>query len=184
MNSSRITDIFENQSESISLLKESVEMAPPPGQQNSNQSNPPPSLFRIYRDAPNSWINLCLYFAILLGLASGTGPVVFNFTMGRTNQTFNSYTSDSTDYKNKMLWCLIDFIIIFVVYFVINFASYLVWNYHGTHLSIHLKKKYFSLILKQDQSWFDAQNVHGITTRIENAFQSIDQAVSKNYIIH
>ena len=50
------------------------------------------------------------------------------------------------------------FLIYGSIMFVFNFLSEFLWLYSGLRLIHNFKIKYFSTILKQEQSWFEANN--------------------------
>ena len=74
-----------------------------------------------------------------------TNPIVFNAMMKAFKETVA-----------KMVKKLI---IIGFSMLVANFLMTFMWSYSALRQMHHLKEKYFAIILKQEQGWFD-QNCH------------------------
>ena len=45
----------------------------------------------------------------------------------------------------------------------------------------HLKEKYFSVILRQEQGWFDANNVYEFSTKVQAQFEQISLGVGDKF---
>ena len=55
------------------------------------------------------------------------------------------------------------------------------WSYAGLRQMHHLKEKYFGVILKQEQSWFDANNVYEFSTKVQAQFEQISFGVGEKF---
>lgn len=117
-------------------------------------------------------------FAIITSLLSGAAMMVFEFLLSHFIGTLTFPVQDETDYVHKNLISFMYMMIDFIAAFVLNTLSFYLTKYHGKLLTNHIKKKYFEYVLKQNQSWFDSQNVSEITSRFESNANTIDYAVS------
>ena len=55
------------------------------------------------------------------------------------------------------------------------------WNYVGMRQMHHLKEKYFSVILRQEQGWFDANNAFEFSTKVQAQFEQISLGVGDKF---
>ena len=55
------------------------------------------------------------------------------------------------------------------------------WNYVGMRQMHHLKEKYFSVILRQEQGWFDANNAYEFSTKVQAQFEQISLGVGDKF---
>ena len=69
-----------------------------------------------------------------------------------------------------------NFLIYGTVIFIFNFLSEFLWLYSGLRQIQNLKIKYFSAILKQEQSWFEANNIYELGTKVQAQIESIQPA--------
>ena len=53
------------------------------------------------------------------------------------------------------------------------------WCYCGMRQMHHLKEKYFSVILRQEQGWFDANNAYEFSTKVQAQFEQIAMGVGE-----
>ena len=59
--------------------------------------------------------------------------------------------------------------------------SKFLWNYVGLRQMHHLKENYFSIILRQEQGWFDANNVYEFSTKVQAQFEQISLGVGDKF---
>ena len=67
------------------------------------------------------------------------------------------------------------------MFFAFGLSKFL-WNYVGMRQMHHLKEKYFSIILRQEQGWFDANNVYEFSTKVQAQFEQISLGVINTLI--
>ena len=65
------------------------------------------------------------------------------------------------------------FLIYGTIMFVLNFLSEFLWLYSGLRQIHKLKIDYFSLILRQEQGWFDQNNVFEFATKVQAQLEGI-----------
>ena len=82
---------------------------------------------------------------------------------------------DSYNYQIKKL------LIFGVISFLCNFLSVTFWNFVGQRNIHNLKFKYFSLLLKQEQSWFDQNNPFEFATKVQTQLDYIEQGIGEKF---
>ena len=63
------------------------------------------------------------------------------------------------------------------VSFVCNFMSVTFWSLIGNRCIYSLKKKYFTIILSQEQGWFDSNNAFEFATKVQAQLEQIEQGI-------
>jgi len=61
--------------------------------------------------------------------------------------------------------------------FIFYFTSISFWSLIGNRCIYNLKKKYFSIILSQEQAWFDINNPYEISSNVHAQLETIEQGV-------
>ena len=72
---------------------------------------------------------------------------------------------------NKLIYY---FVFLGALTFITNFFMLFSWGYTALKQMHRLKKKYFGLILEQEQSWFDENNAFEFSTKIQNQLEQIE----------
>ena len=66
------------------------------------------------------------------------------------------------------------------MFFAFGLSKFL-WSYVGMRQMHHLKEKYFSVILRQEQGWFDANNAYEFSTKVQAQFEQISLGVGDKF---
>jgi ABC-type multidrug transport system fused ATPase/permease subunit len=69
------------------------------------------------------------------------------------------------------------FLIFGAIAFACNFLSISFWNLLGHRDIHHLKFKYFSIILGQEQGWFDQNNAFEFATKVQAQLEQVEQGI-------
>ena len=72
---------------------------------------------------------------------------------------------------NQMIYY---FIYLGILTFVCNFFMLFMWGYSALRQMHKMKKNYFSIILSQDQSWFDENNAFELSTKVQTQLEQIE----------
>ena len=72
---------------------------------------------------------------------------------------------------NKMIYY---FIYLGLLTFVCNFFMLFMWGYSALRQMHKMKKNYFSIILSQEQSWFDENNAFELSTKVQTQLEQIE----------
>ena len=63
--------------------------------------------------------------------------------------------------------------------FLFQFSSICIWSLVGNRCIYTLKKKYFSIILTQEQAWFDSNNPFAISSNVHCDLETINQGIGE-----
>ena len=63
--------------------------------------------------------------------------------------------------------------------FVCNFLNTFCWSLIGNRCIYNLRKKYFTLILAQEQGWFDANNAYEFSTKVQGQIGQVSSGVGQ-----
>jgi ATP-binding cassette subfamily B (MDR/TAP) protein 1 len=55
------------------------------------------------------------------------------------------------------------------------------WSYSGRRIANHIKEEYFLIMMRQEQAWFDQQEIFEFSTKIQNQTKIIENGV--NYFL-
>ena len=69
------------------------------------------------------------------------------------------------------------FLIFGAIAFACNFLSVSFWNLIGQRDIHHLKFKYFSIILGQEQGWFDKNNAYEFATKVQAQLEQVEMGI-------
>ena len=72
-------------------------------------------------------------------------------------------------------------LIIGILMFFTYGGSKFFWCYCGLRQMHHLKEKYFALILKQEQGWFDSNNAYEFSTKVQAQFEQIGYGIGEKF---
>ena len=81
--------------------------------------------------------------------------------------------------ESKVNKTIKQFLIYGSIMFVFNFLSGFLWLYSGLRQMHKLKIDYFSLILRQEQGWFDQNNVFEFATKVQAQIEGIEVGVGE-----
>ena len=64
-----------------------------------------------------------------------------------------------------------------VLSFIFYFVSIFFWSLVGNRCIYRLKQNYFTIILRQEQGWFDSNNPLEISTKVNSEIEDIEQGI-------
>ena len=148
----------------------------------------PVSPFKLYYYISGKYEIFLMIIATLLTIGAGCsnalkssllGDAINNlastgYTKNMTNEEFNTLMDHIEPQINKTIK---QFLIYGSIMFVLNFLSEFLWLYSGFRQIHNLKINYFSLILRQEQGWFDKNNVYEFATKIQAQLDGIEQGI-------
>ena len=71
------------------------------------------------------------------------------------------------------------FLIFGAISFVANFLSICFWTLVGSRMCHKLKRNYFTIILSQEQGWFDANNAFEFATKVQAQLEQIEFGIGE-----
>ena len=92
----------------------------------------------------------------------------------QAKQMFQLFDDNVDDLVRKLL-------IIGASMFVAFGGQKFFWCYCGMRQMHHLKEKYFAVILRQEQGWFDANNAFEFSTKVQAQFEQIALGVGEKF---
>ena len=112
----------------------------------------------------------------VIQLAGGNEDRQFTYLIfyNQAKTLFNKFDDEVDKMVTKLM------IIGASMFFAFGLSKFL-WNYIGMRQMHHLKEKYFSVILRQEQGWFDANNVYEFSTKVQAQFEQISLGVGDKF---
>ena len=98
----------------------------------------------------------------------------YNVVYQTADGMFKKFDDNVDDLVRKLL-------IIGACMFVAFGIEKFVWCYVGMRQMHHLKEKYFDVILRQEQGWFDANNAYEFSTKVQAQFEQITLGVGEKF---
>ena len=145
------------------------------------------SLFRIYSHLfePIDWLFLVL--ALIGSIGAGISMPIMSYLssdvysdVGNTSESRDT-TANIEAMKSIVKKTMNDQIKKQLIYgavsFVCNFMSVTFWSLIGNRCVYNLKKKYFTLILSQEQGWFDSNNAFEFATKVQAQLEQVEQGI-------
>ena len=135
------------------------------------------NIFKLQFELSNKYDYAIVITAAISSSLFGISYTVFEFVLGNSiNHLIPPNPLTDAHYKTLKNDCLIYFYIA-IGTSVGAFLHFCLWYYNGRRLGFKYKKEYFRIIFAQDQSWFDKENVHEITSRVESQMRAIESGV-------
>ena len=145
------------------------------------------SIFRIYGhlNEPLDWVFMIL--AIIGSIGAGISMPIMSYLtadvysdVGNTSE--NRDTAAHTEamkaiVKKTMNNQIKKQLIYGAVSFVCHFMSVCFWALLGNRCIYTLKKRYFTVILSQEQGWFDSNNAFEFATKVQAQLEQIEQGI-------
>ena len=144
------------------------------------------SIFRIYCHLTEKIDILFLALAILGSLGSGLSLPIMAYIssdlMGDVGNT-SEYADDPLILIDRVKGAfntqIKRFLYFGAIAFVCNFLAICFWSYVGSRMCHRLKRNYFTIILSQEQGWFDANNAFEFATKVQAQLEQIEFGVGE-----
>ena len=144
------------------------------------------SIFRIYGHLTEKIDILFLALALLGSLGAGLSLPIMAYIssdlLGDIGNT-SEYAYDPLiliDRVKNAFNTQIERLLIFgAISFVCNFLSICFWTLVGSRMCHKLKRNYFTIILSQEQGWFDANNAFEFATKVQAQLEQIEFGVGE-----
>ena len=156
------------------------------------------SPFKLYFHLAGKLEIFLMIIATIATIGSGCGAALKSVLVGDNLDILIDFGVEWIYYLNdEELETVMDYVDIFIdktnnkfvifgsIIFVLNVISIFLWFYIGLRLLHKLKVNYFSLILKQEQAWFDQNNPYEFNSKIDVQLEGIGKSLGDNprYII-
>ena len=93
----------------------------------------------------------------------------------------DQYNNELDKAEIKINEMIFYFIILGVLTFIGNFFMLFMWGYSALRQMHKMKKNYFSIILRQEQSWFDENNAFEFSTKVQTQLQQIEYGMGDKF---
>ena len=130
------------------------------------------SMFSLYCYLSNTTEVLLITIGAIGGIASGVAGPLMSFLFGDVN------IDSMEDIVNDMVR---RFLYIGIGMFIAEFLNNCFWNLAGLRQIYHMKEKYFALILKQEQGWFDSNNAYAFATKVQAHLEQIEMGLGEKF---
>ena len=144
------------------------------------------SLFHIMNHLAEPIDYLFLVLAFVGSLGSGlTMPLMSYFSSDMYSDIGNTseYADDPQvlvdNVKDTMNTQIKRFLIIGAAMFVANFLSVGFWSLVGSRMVHRMKQNYFTIILAQEQGWFDAHNAFEFATKVQAQLEQVEAGIGE-----
>ena len=146
------------------------------------------SIFKLYFHLSRPIDYLFIIFALIGCIGSGISIIAQVYIFSDIfSEVGNTSESNSPDKINNMIlivekyydYQIKNLLIFGVASFVCNFLSVTFWNLVGQRNMHNFRFKYFSLLLAQEQQWFDQNNPFKFATKIQNQLDLIEQGIGE-----
>ena len=145
------------------------------------------TIFQLYYHLSRPIDYLFIVFALIGCIGSGISLIVQIYIFSDIfSDVGNTSECDNPDKINKIVEKSYDYqikkLLIFgIASFICNFLSVAFWNLVGQRNMHNLRHKYFSILLSQEQQWFDQNNPFKFATKIQNQLDIIEQGIGEKF---
>ena len=190
-----VPEIIENEEEEINYDEEEKNQQSAKRNLMFDEKNISP--FKLYCHISETKEIILMIFGIIGSAGSAVAAPLLSYLFGDTFQKFtgvnestlqalllvnpllvqqlmDEFEKDIDDMVKKMLY-------IGTGMFFAFFLNKFMWNYSGLRQMHHLKEKYFALILKQEQGWFDENNAYEFATKVQAQLEQISMGVGEKF---
>ena len=144
------------------------------------------SIFRLYGHLNRPVDYLFMFLALIGSIGSGISmpmqAYISSDLFSNVGNTSESVTIDQIALMRQVVEKTFNtqierFLIFGAIAFGCNFLSVSFWNLLGHRDIHHLKFKYFSIILGQEQGWFDQNNAFEFATKVQAQLEQVEQGI-------
>jgi len=147
------------------------------------------SIFRIFFHLNRPIDYFLMFLGIIGNIGSGISlPIQIYLSselisdIGNTSEIISSEENKMMNIVEKSFNNKIKRLLIFgTISFLCNFLSFSFWNIVSQRDIHHLKYKYFSVILRQEQAWFDKINAFELRAKVQIQLEKIEQGIGERF---
>ena len=146
------------------------------------------SLFHIYCHLAEPIDYLYMVLAIIGSIGAGcTFPIMSYLStdlfsdVGNTSEYSNDPEKLISRVKHAFDTQIKRFLIVGAIIFVCNFLSIAFWSLMGSRMCHSLKRRYFTVILSQEQGWFDANNAFEFATKVQAQLEQVEMGIGEKF---
>ena len=144
------------------------------------------SLFHIYKHLADPIDYFFMVLAFIGSIGAGLTMPIMSFLstdlftdIGNTSESDISVIFEKVKHAfNKQIK---RFLIVGVIVFLCNFLSICFWTLIGSRMCHKLKRNYFTVILSQEQGWFDANNPFEFATKVQAQLEQVEMGIGEKF---
>ncbi len=146
------------------------------------------SLFHIYNHLAEPIDYFYMVLAIIGSIGAGIAlPIMSYLSTDLFSEVGN--TSEYSDDVDRLMGRVKDafnkqikrFLLVGAIVFVCNFLSICFWTLIGSRMCHRLKRNYFTVILSQEQGWFDANNPFEFATKVQAQLEQVEMGIGEKF---
>ena len=149
------------------------------------------SVFKLLGHLSTTQIKIVMIFATIGSLGAGVAMPIIAYVCG---DMFSSTNMDESEIKkmsreeidkireesyDKMQTLVYRFLWIGAIMFVCHFLNTSCWTFAGLKQTFAMKTNYFTVILKQEQGWFDAHNAFEFATKVQAQLEQVELGIGE-----
>jgi ATP-binding cassette subfamily B (MDR/TAP) protein 1 len=108
--------------------------------------------------------------------AVGISLPLFSLFFGESISKLN-FIGSSQEFVDIFFSLLLKFIYVGISMLVGGILMYFLWTYNGRVIAKRLKNQYFTLLLRQEQGFFDRENPYEFFFKLQNQVKTIENGV-------
>ena len=146
------------------------------------------SLFHIYKHLAEPLDYIYMALATIGSLGAGIALPIMSYLstdlfsdVGNTSEYATDINRIMTVVKKAFNKQIKRFFIIGACMFVANFLSICFWTLMGSRMCHSLKRRYFTVILNQEQGWFDMNNAFEFATKVQAQLEQIEMGIGEKF---
>ena len=144
------------------------------------------SLFHIYRHLAEPIDYFYMALAIIGSIGAGLAlPIMSYLSTDLFSDLGNTSEYDLETIMQKVRHAfntqIKRFLILGAIMFVCNFLSICFWTLMGSRMCHRLKRNYFTVILSQEQGWFDANNAFEFATKVQAQLEQVEMGIGEKF---
>ena len=150
------------------------------------------SIFRLYCHISGKFEIFLMIAATIFTIGAGISGPLLSFLIGDGLDDFSG-TSEIEELSDEEFKLILDqakpvinkiikkFLIVGAIMFVCNFFMVFLWDYSSLRQMLWMKINYFYLILRQEQGWFDENNIYEFSTKVQAQLEQIEMGVGPRF---
>ena len=150
------------------------------------------SAFYLYYHISGKFEIVLMIFGAIFTIGSGCSGAIISLLIGDTINDFSDtveienlpdddYKSIIDNIKPEVNKIIKKYLIVGAAMFVCNFFMMFLWAYSSLRQIHWMKINYFSLILRQEQGWFDENNAFEFATKVQAQLEQIELGVGDKF---
>ena len=146
------------------------------------------SLFHIYHHLAEPIDYFYMVLAFIGSIGAGVALPIMSYLctdimseVGNTSEYENDVEMLIERVKHGFNKQIKRFLVIGAIMFVCNFLSICFFSLMGNRMCFRLKRNYFTVILSQEQGWFDSNNAFEFSTKVQAQLEQIEMGIGERF---